>query len=182
MGRRLVENEREKVEKEKSEEKKHKMDLYSSWISGIVYAGAIIMLRIFSYKNYGGYLIICFKTAVIVLALLFNYIMIRYSVPNRKLLKAIKEFDMKTQNKKEIINQRECLINLMNDFPHISSKKLCIVTFVITIVVFVFYMMGCIKLDILLNFILDFETIMMAILLLISTHYKLVTYSKLKNP
>ena len=146
---------------------------------GVIYAICLLCIRFLDCieKYIANRVLFCTVAMVVVIIVMcLNYTMCKDSVPNKKLMNKISDFDMKTNNKRDIIGQRNTLISYFN-VQAMKTKAITIFGFfegVICIVVFIMYICNMNVANRVTGIIIDIQTIVMAFCFYMTNHYRFV--------
>lgn len=176
MGRKLVNREKKSYIKDK----------YATWICVIMYAISILGIRFLNYVSVSAnsstiYFIAIAKTFLVLIILFLNYSMCIGSVPNDELLEEINNFDVQSNNKSDIRKQRDILIHYFDDSQCPNLWKLSIVEIIAGIILFLLFVNDNRWGGIITDLVIDFETIIMAVLFYRTNHYRFKIYKNLKQ-
>lgn len=166
------------------EKKLYMKDKYGTWICVIMYAISILGIRFLNHVSISGNFIVVYisasaKTFFLLIIIFLNYLMCIGSVPNDKLLEEINNFDMQSKNKKDIKKQRDILIIYFDDCQCSNLWKILIIEIIAGIIMFLLCVNDNRWCGTITDLVIDFETIIMALLFYRTNHYRFKIYKNL---
>lgn len=173
------------MKRAKREKKEYKLDGVLGYFCATVYAFCLVCIRFLDYiEKWCTYrfMFISIGMFAVIVIMFLNCTMCLGTCPNKKLLSEINDFDMMTNNKKEIIGQRDTLLKYFNGIKYTKVMKRIIIgaEVVACIFVFVLFMKNVDFTNRITGVIIDIETAVMAFWFYVDNHYKFKIVKNLK--
>lgn len=169
----------------RKEKKEYKLDTVGGIFCSVVYTVGLLYVRFINhienmFSNKTSFSIVSMFVVIVIIFL--NCIMCINGLPNNELYNIINDFNVTTNNKKEIKLQRDTLLQIISE-PNYSKKIIStIICFevIVCIIVFILFIQDATCANLVTGLIIDVETALMAFMFFIDTHCKFKVQKNLK--
>ena len=169
----------------KREKKDYTKNKYLGYFVAISYTLCLLVIRFLDYiekfVQNRDFLATIAMLAVISIIFL-NFTICYASNPNTKLLEQINDFDMGTNNKGKIIEQRNILLKYFSvkEYTKKAMIILCVIESIACLVVFALFRTHVEFANLIVGIIIDIQTVIMAFFFYCDNHYKFKISKNLK--
>lgn len=167
------------------EKKEFRCDMVCGIICSLIYAVCLLYIRFIDYfANIlsNRFMFVSISMFAVIVIMFLNYSMCIGGIPNKSLYNKINDFQLTTNNKKEIKEQRDILLKTLESTKYSNKAKIIFVfvEIVTCIFVFVLFILDIKVTNLITGIVIDIETAIMATMFYHDIHYKFKIEKNLK--